>query len=76
MKRRVGLLIGLAVLVLVAGAVFVLARGDRAKLAENATEGPSPTLPEPTKQLIPTVHIAPVKGWPGGANPWPAPVWT
>jgi len=69
MKRRVGLIIALAVLVLVAGAVFVLARGDRAKLAENATEGPSPTLPEPTKRLIPTVHIAPAKSWTGGAKP-------
>src|SRR5262245_11972190 len=67
--KRVGLLIALAVLVLVGGAVFVLARGDRAKLAENATEGPSPTLPAPTKRLIPTVHIAPAKGWTCGAKP-------
>jgi glucose/arabinose dehydrogenase len=69
MKRGVGLLIALAVLVVVAGVVFMLARGDRAKLPESATEGPSPTLPEPTKQLIPTVHIAPAKGWTDGAKP-------
>jgi glucose/arabinose dehydrogenase len=69
MKRRFGLLVALGVLVLVAGAVFVLTRGESAKLAENATEGPSPTLPEPTKRLIPTVHIAPAKSWTGGAKP-------
>jgi glucose/arabinose dehydrogenase len=70
MTRRVGLLIiALAVLVIAAGAIFVLASGERAKLAENATEGPSPTLPAPTKRLIPTVHIAPAKGWPDGAKP-------
>jgi glucose/arabinose dehydrogenase len=31
--------------------------------------GPDPTLPEPRKQLIPTVRIAPAKGWPAGATP-------
>lgn len=73
MKRRVGLLIALAVLVIVAGAIFVLVRGDRAKLPLTATEGPSPTLPDPTKRLIPTVHIAPAKGWTDGAKPVAAP---
>lgn len=31
--------------------------------------GANPTLPEPNKQLIPTVHIAPAKGWPKGTTP-------
>lgn len=31
--------------------------------------GANPTLPEPNKKLIPTVHIAPAKGWPKGATP-------
>ncbi|MEG2359746.1 DUF7133 domain-containing protein, partial [Acinetobacter sp.] len=34
--------------------------------------GPQPNLPEPTKSLLPTVNIAPAKGWPAGAMPTPA----
>jgi len=33
------------------------------------TIGPNPVLAKPNKQLIPTVHIAPAKGWPDGARP-------
>lgn len=33
------------------------------------TIGANPQLPKPDKQTIPTVHIAPAKGWPGGARP-------
>ena len=31
--------------------------------------GPDPQLPEPSKSLVPTVHIAPAAGWPKGARP-------
>lgn len=31
--------------------------------------GPSPHLPEPDAQLIPTVNIAPARGWPAAARP-------
>ena len=34
--------------------------------------GPSPNLPEPTKQLIPTVNVAEATGWPDGQMPVPA----
>jgi glucose/arabinose dehydrogenase len=34
--------------------------------------GPNPILPEPDKQLVPTVNIAPAVGWPAGAKPQPA----
>jgi glucose/arabinose dehydrogenase len=34
--------------------------------------GPNPLLPEPDKQLVPTVNIAPAVGWPAGARPQPA----
>lgn len=34
--------------------------------------GPSPQLPPPKKTLIPTVHIAPAKGWPANVTPTPA----
>jgi glucose/arabinose dehydrogenase len=33
------------------------------------TYGPSPTLPPPEHSLIPTVNIAPAKGWPAGGKP-------
>ncbi|MBC7435882.1 MAG: sorbosone dehydrogenase family protein [Bdellovibrionales bacterium] len=36
------------------------------------TMGPNPVLPLPTRQIIPTVHIAPAKGWPEGVQPTPA----
>jgi len=35
--------------------------------------GPNPTLPEPQRSLIPTVHIAPAEPWPPGTHPVPAP---
>ena len=44
-----------------------------AELPPEATVGPDPKLPPPSKQLIPTVHIAPAKGWPDGARPVAAP---
>ena len=31
--------------------------------------GPNPALPPPQKGLVPTVHIAPAKGWPQGVRP-------
>ncbi len=46
--------------------------GDRATLPESAGVGPSPTLPPPKSTLIPTIEIAPAKGWPAGAQPTPA----
>jgi glucose/arabinose dehydrogenase len=69
MNRQTIVLIAFALLVIAgATAAFVL-RGDKARLPERATEGLSPTLPEPTRRLIPTVHIAPAKGWANGAKP-------
>jgi glucose/arabinose dehydrogenase len=43
--------------------------GETARLPETAGVGPNPTLPLPNKTLVPTVHIAPAKGWPAGATP-------
>ncbi|MEO6928509.1 MAG: sorbosone dehydrogenase family protein [Casimicrobiaceae bacterium] len=40
-----------------------------ALLADTATTGPRPMLPEPQHALIPTVDIAPAVGWPEGATP-------
>ncbi len=43
--------------------------GAVAQSAPNAGIGPKPQLPEPEKNLIPTVNIAPAMGWPQGARP-------
>ena len=58
----------------VAGLVVVLlaACGETSKLPPNAGVGPSPTLPEPTRTLLPTVNIAPAKPWPADQLPAPA----
>ena len=39
------------------------------KVPESAGIGPDPVLPPPTHALIPTVLVAPAKGWPAGAKP-------
>ncbi len=57
---RLGLLI--AVLV-VAGC------GDTARLAVADGTGPTPTIPEPNRSLIPTVNIADAEPWPDGRMP-------
>jgi len=53
-------------------ALLLAACGDSAKLPEEAAFGPNPTLPEPTETIIPTINIAPAKGWPQGASPAPS----
>jgi glucose/arabinose dehydrogenase len=47
--------------------------GERATLRSEATMGPTPLLVEPVPALIPTVNVAPAKGWPRGATPTAAP---
>lgn len=47
----------------------IIACGERATLPLEAGIGPHPTLPAPNPTLIPTVNIAPAKGWPHGAKP-------
>jgi glucose/arabinose dehydrogenase len=43
--------------------------GEVANLPEQAGFGLHPTLPSPSHTLIPTVDIAPAKGWPAGQTP-------
>src|SRR5689334_18920338 len=51
-------------------AVFAVAGcGESSRVAFESTVGPDPRIPEPHKTLIPTVHIAPAKGWVDGGKP-------
>ena len=43
--------------------------GDKSTLPAGAGIGPTPTLPAPHKTLIPTVDIAPARGWPERGKP-------
>lgn len=54
-------------------AVMLTGCGDHARLPASAGIGPAPQLPPPHETLIPTVNIAPAKGWPAGATPAAAP---
>lgn len=63
-RHTVSLLIGLSMLA---------ACGEIAKLPVAAGTGPSPNLPSPNPTLIPTVNVAPVKGWAAGTAPTAAP---
>ncbi|MGI4842270.1 MAG: PQQ-dependent sugar dehydrogenase [Janthinobacterium lividum] len=54
-----------------AGLVLLLlaACGDRSTLSPGADVGTHPVLVSPVTSLIPTVDIAPAKGWPQGGKP-------
>ena len=54
---------------LAATAALLAGCGDVAKLPVAAGTGPTPTLPAPNKTLLPTVNIAPARGWAEGAKP-------
>ena len=43
--------------------------GNQTTLPIQAGMGPHPTLPPPHHTFIPTMNIAPAKGWPAGAKP-------
>ncbi|MCJ7799000.1 MAG: sorbosone dehydrogenase family protein, partial [Polaromonas sp.] len=49
----------------------LVACGDTALLPPEAGMGAAPTLPAPVTRLIPTVNIAPARGWPEGVTPVP-----
>jgi len=65
---------GRMIAALLSGSVLALAAcGDVAKLPISAGTGAQPTLPPPVHTLVPTVRVAPAKGWPAGAMPHAAP---
>ena len=47
--------------------------GEVARLPLSAGIGSNPTLPPPVRTLLPTVNIAPAKGWPPGTLPQAVP---
>jgi glucose/arabinose dehydrogenase len=49
--------------------LVALAGCEQATLPLEAGTGAEPKLPPPAHSVIPTVHIAPAKGWPAGAAP-------
>lgn len=53
-------------------ATLLTACSERATLPVLAGTGPQPDLPTPQHRLLPTVNIAPARGWPDGATPRPA----
>lgn len=44
----------------------LVACGHTARLPVSAGTGPDPAVPPPPDNLIPTVEIAPARGWPEG----------
>jgi len=59
--------------VLLGAALCLVACGHEATLPPSAGFGANPTLPAPDHSLIPTVNIAPAKGWPENTTPVSAP---
>jgi glucose/arabinose dehydrogenase len=53
-------------------ALTLTACGDTARLTIADGMGPSPALPAARHTLLPTVNIAPARGWPAGATLQPA----
>jgi glucose/arabinose dehydrogenase len=51
---------------------LLTACAEHARLSDSQVIGPAPTLPPPTRSLLPTVDIAPARGWQGGERPLPA----
>ena len=50
-------------------ALLLAGCGEVARLPVSAGTGPQPALPAPQTTLIPTVNIAPARGWPSGVTP-------
>jgi hypothetical protein len=66
---RKALVVLTALIIIVGLGIYIAFSGGEAKLQESAAVGPSPTIPEPERRLVPTINIAPAKGWPSGEAP-------
>jgi glucose/arabinose dehydrogenase len=54
-------------------ALLLVGCSESSNQPEQAGIGPKPNLPEPKSSFVPTVNIAPAKGWIGDARPTAAP---
>ncbi len=63
------ILLAAAAIILLGGTAVYLTAGETSKLGFEPSVGPNPTLPQPTKSLIPTVKIAKAVGWLNGEKP-------
>ena len=70
---RKGLVVLAAVIVIAGISTYIAISGGEARLQEGVTVGPTPTIPDPDRRLIPTINIAPATGWPSGEKPNAAP---
>jgi glucose/arabinose dehydrogenase len=52
-----------------AGLLVLAACGNGANVDKSAQYGPNPTLPEPTRGLLPNMHVPKVVGWAKGQTP-------
>jgi glucose/arabinose dehydrogenase len=60
-------------LALVAALAAVSAAAEATRAGGLLGVGPDPVLPDPERQLVPTVNVAKAVGWPAGGKPQPAP---
>ncbi len=63
----------LSIAVVTTALLVLTSCAEHARLPDSQVVGPDPVLPRPTHSLLPTVDIAPAKGWPDGITPTPAP---
>ena len=63
---------GFSALLISVMSISLAACSEMAKQSIADGTGPQPVLPAPQDKLIPTVNIAPAKGWPNGVMPTPA----
>jgi glucose/arabinose dehydrogenase len=56
-------------MLIIAVAIALTACAERSKLPMEAGFGATPQLPPPNRTLIPTMNIAPAKGWSPGSKP-------
>jgi glucose/arabinose dehydrogenase len=59
----------LRILALGASASLIAGCGEESTLPKGADVGSDPTIAKPTQTMIPTVNVAPAKGWEGGQTP-------
>lgn len=71
MRRHILIVLGLTVLVLIGGWLWI-SRPDQARTPIAELFGPRPNITDPRQQTVPTIKVAEAVGWPAGAAPAPA----